>query len=125
MWIRLSDIVLQELYKVVHMQNVSYVGPLVLNREVVSSRPAAGSAGFAESSLVPQQQSIRAAILDLMAAHVPALRAVAVGVRCHVGAILDLTVSTGLPGRRVAAHLKEVSLLRCGGYFVLLCDHVL
>lgn len=110
-----------------------HVSAFFLNREVVSSRSAARSAGFAESSFVlltepsirAKQQPIRATILDLRAADLLAPRAVAVTVGPQVSAILDLIVTSLLPSGRVAAHLEEVYLPHCGGHFVLLCGHVL
>lgn len=95
-----------------------------LNREVVCSRSATRSADFAESSLVFQQEPVRASILDLKTAQVSALRAVAVRVRPQVRAILVWSISRVLPSGRVAVHLEEVGLLQRSSYFVLLCDHV-
>lgn len=108
-----------------------YVCAFSLNSEVICSRSAARSAGFAESSIVlltdvrAKQQPVGVAMLDLRAADLPAARAEAVSVGHQVSAILDLTVTSFLPSGRVAAHFEEIHLLHGGGHFVLLGGHVL
>lgn len=109
------------------------VSVFLLNREVVCSRSAAGSAGFAASSFVllteppvrTKQQPVRAAVWDRRAAGLSAPGAVAVSVGPDVSAILGLIVTCLLPSGRVAAHLEEVCLVRGGGHVVLLGGHVL
>ena len=109
-----------------------YVCAFFLNSEVICSRSAARSAGFAESSIVPltdvraKQQPVGVAMLDLRAADLPAASAEAASVGHQVSAILDLIVTSLLPSGRVAAHLEEIHLLHGGGgHFVLLGGHVL
>lgn len=106
---------------------------LLLYRQVVCSRSAARSAGFAESPFVlltdpsirAKQQPVRATIFDRRTADLPAPRAVAVSVGPQVAVIWDLVVTGLLPSVRVASHFEEGCLLHSSGYFVLLCGHVL
>lgn len=115
-----------------HVNNRSDVC-ILLNWQVVCSCSAASATGFAESPLVlltesptrAKQKPVRAPILDLWTADLPAAGAVAVIVIPEVGILLDLTGIGLLPSVWVAAHLEEGRLFYGGGYFVLLGGHVL
>lgn len=87
--------------------------------EVVYSRPAARSAGFAEPAFVlltessgrAKHQPVWAAGLDLRAAAVPGPGVKAGDVSPQELLSLDLTITRLLPGGRVAAHVVQVLLL--------------
>lgn len=106
---------------------------VLLNGQVVCSGSAAGSTGFAEPPLVlltvsptgAKQQPVRASILGLGTAHLPAAGPVAATVTLEVGVLRDLPGRGLLPSVRVAAHLQDRGLFHRRGYLVLLGGHVL